>query len=69
VQRVAAKGGPVDLDRLYAPVGLDLGAVTPEELAVSIVGEFIALRRGKAAAHLRTRDDPRLVRSLEEAAR
>jgi xanthine dehydrogenase accessory factor len=69
VQRVVAKGSPVDLDRLYAPVGLDLGAITPEELAVSIVGELIALRRGKAASHLRAQDDPRFVRSLEEAAR
>jgi xanthine dehydrogenase accessory factor len=69
VQRVAAKGGPVDLDRLYAPVGLDLGAVTPEELAVSIVGELIALRRGKVAPHMRALDDPRLARSLAEAAR
>jgi xanthine dehydrogenase accessory factor len=69
VQRVAAKGRPVDLGRLYAPVGLDLGAVTPEELAVSIVGELVALRRGKAAAHLRSQGDLRLVRSLEEAGR
>lgn len=69
VQRVAGKGSRVDLDRLYAPVGLDLGAVTPEELAVSIVGELIALRRGKAAAHLCARGDPPLARALEEAAR
>ena len=69
VQRAAVKGSPVDLDRLYAPVGLDLGAVTPEELAVSIVGELIALRRGKAAAHLCARGDAPLARALEEAAR
>jgi|CZKU01.1.fsa_nt_gi xanthine dehydrogenase accessory factor len=64
VQRIAAKGGTVDLDRLYAPVGLDLGGVTPEELAVSIVGELIAIRRGKEVPHLRAVDDPRLSRSL-----
>ena len=36
------------LDRLYAPVGVPLGAETPEEIAVSIVAELIALRRGEA---------------------
>jgi xanthine dehydrogenase accessory factor len=69
VQRVAAKGGSVDLDRLYAPVGLDVGAATPEEMAVSIVAELIALRHGKNAEHLRAVGDPRLARSLAEAAR
>jgi xanthine dehydrogenase accessory factor len=31
--------------RLHAPVGLDIGAETPEEIAVAIVGELIAVRR------------------------
>jgi len=66
VQRVAAKGGRVDLERLYAPVGLDLGAATPEELAVSIVAELIAIRRDKDAAHLRAVSDPRLAKTLGE---
>ncbi len=69
VQRVAAKGASVDLARLYAPVGVDLGALTPEELAVSIVAELIAVRRGKPVAHLRAVDDPRLARSLDEVVR
>ena len=37
------------LAKLKAPAGLDLGAITPEEIAISILAEIVALRRGKAA--------------------
>jgi len=33
------------LERIYAPMGLAIGAVTPEEIAVSVVAEMIAVRR------------------------
>jgi xanthine dehydrogenase accessory factor len=33
------------LDRLKAPAGLDLGAITPEEIALSILSEIVAERR------------------------
>ena len=37
---------PVEyLQRVHAPVGLDIGAVSPEEIAVSVVAEMIAVRR------------------------
>jgi len=38
-----------DLDRVHAPIGLDIGAETPEEIAVSIVAELIRVRAGKEA--------------------
>ena len=51
--RLAAEGtAPEHLDRLDAPVGLPIGAVTPEELALSIVGRLVATRRGAALGGL-----------------
>lgn len=40
---------PDQLARLHSPIGLDLGAVTPAEVAVSIAAELIAARSGAAA--------------------
>ena len=41
------------LDRLRSPLGLDLGGRTPEETAISIVAEIIALRTGREVPALR----------------
>jgi xanthine dehydrogenase accessory factor len=44
---LAREGYPREaLERVHTPIGLDIGAETPEEIAVSIVGEIIAVRRG-----------------------
>jgi xanthine dehydrogenase accessory factor len=49
------EGLPPDaLRRVHAPIGLDLGAVTPAEIAVSIVAELVAVRHGKLDAGLTT---------------
>ena len=53
LDRIQARHGALDTSRLYAPVGLDLGAVGPHEIAVSIAAELVALRRGQDAAHMR----------------
>jgi xanthine dehydrogenase accessory factor len=39
---------PRQLERVHAPIGLDIGAVTPQEIAVSILAELIAVKHGKA---------------------
>jgi xanthine dehydrogenase accessory factor len=42
-----AEGMPSEcLERVHAPIGLNIGAVTPAEIAISILAELIAMRRG-----------------------
>ena len=45
---------PELFERVHSPVGLDIGAITPEEIAVSIVAELIGIRRGveRALSHM-----------------
>ena len=43
-----SEGMPLEcLQRVHAPIGLDIGAITPAEIAVSILAELIAIRHGK----------------------
>jgi xanthine/CO dehydrogenase XdhC/CoxF family maturation factor len=44
-----------DADRIYAPMGLDIGAVTPEEIALSLLAEVRAVFSGRAGGYLRLR--------------
>jgi xanthine dehydrogenase accessory factor len=55
-EALMAEGIPADtLARVHAPIGLDIGAVTPAEIAVSILAQLIAVRRGADTAHLAMR--------------
>jgi xanthine dehydrogenase accessory factor len=59
VERLRAAGvAEGDLARVMGPIGLDIGARTPEETAVSICAEIIALRTGRDAPSLRDRGGP-----------
>ena len=40
------------LKTVYGPVGLDLGARTPEEMALAVMAEIIAVRYGHRGGHL-----------------
>jgi xanthine dehydrogenase accessory factor len=52
-ERLLAAGVEEDLlDRIAAPIGLDLGAVTPEETALSIMAEVVAVRNGREGGRL-----------------
>jgi xanthine dehydrogenase accessory factor len=47
VRELEKEGVPREaIERTFAPMGLEIGAVTPEEIAISVVAEMIAVRRG-----------------------
>ncbi|MGH9270859.1 MAG: XdhC family protein [Ilumatobacteraceae bacterium] len=59
MQRLAEAGvDQAALARLMSPIGLDIGARTPEETAISICAEILASRTGKHAPSLRDADGP-----------
>lgn len=54
LDELAAEGVSAEwLQRIYAPIGVDIGAQTPEEISVAILGEMIKIRRGGKARSMR----------------
>jgi xanthine dehydrogenase accessory factor len=63
---------PELFDRVHSPVGLDIGAITPEEIAVAIVAEIIAIRRHseRALPHMSwfQREKPDAIDTIDDNA-
>ena len=58
-EKILAELGPAGAsghERVYGPVGLDLGAEGPEQVALSIVAELMAVRSGREARSLREKE-------------
>ncbi|MGH9339300.1 MAG: XdhC family protein [Acidobacteriota bacterium] len=63
VQDLLDKGFPPEtFSRLYAPIGIEIGSETPEEIAVSVMAELIALRKG---VHQRSAKQEFVMKLLE----
>jgi xanthine dehydrogenase accessory factor len=46
IRELRKEGIPQEaFDRIHAPMGLDIGAISPEEIAISVAAEMIAVRR------------------------
>lgn len=51
---------PEEFERVYAPMGLEIGALSPDEIAISIVAELIAVRRSaESTAHKKVKVESR----------
>ncbi len=70
VYRELVKEGlkPEIFDRVHSPVGLDIGAITPEEIAISIMAELIGVRRHaeRAQPHMSWFQSSRRIAEVEE---
>ena len=52
VEQLRSRGvAPSFLESLHSPVGVDIGAITPEEVVVSIMADVVATKRGRHSPH------------------
>lgn len=56
VEEILRQLGAESTDRVFGPVGLDLGAEGPEQIAMSIVAELLAVWSGRQPGHLREKE-------------
>jgi xanthine dehydrogenase accessory factor len=53
INRLREKGASEEqLKKIHAPIGLDIGAISPEEVALAIIAEIVAVRRGSSGGSL-----------------
>ncbi len=52
---------PEKVNSVWAPAGLDLGAATPDEIALSIMGQIVSLRRGGGTGSMKDRQTAREI--------
>ena len=55
--KILEKVGGEEMDRVFGPVGLDIGADGPEQIALCIVAELLAVRSAREPGHLREREE------------
>ena len=66
VENLLAKGVSAEaFDKVYSPIGIEIGSETPEEIAISVLAELIALRKG---VHQRSEKQLFLMKVLERHA-
>jgi len=65
LQRISTRSPLPSLENFYAPIGLELGGGSPEEIAISIAAQVLCLRYSKGAEPLRISHDPKLLEVLE----
>ena len=62
-RNLVESGIPVErLGNIYAPIGLDIGSRTPEEIGLAVVAEIVNVKRGGPAPSLRLEHWQRFVR-------
>jgi xanthine/CO dehydrogenase XdhC/CoxF family maturation factor len=65
LEELGAEGIKIEPQNIFAPTGLDLGASTPEEIALSIVAEIKAVFSSRNGSFLKERDLPINERNQE----